>query len=57
MEIAASVLINRCRDMSLNINSNNIFSCNWVKIFGIKVDSRQNLEHHISDLCKYAARQ
>ena len=43
--------------MSLNINSNNIFSSNWVKVLGIKIDSRRNFELHVSDLCKSAAIQ
>ena len=44
-------------DMSLNINSNNIFSSNGVKLLGIKIDSRRNFELHVSDLYKSAARQ
>ena len=43
--------------MSLNINSNNIFSSNWVKLLGIKIDSRRNFDLHISVLCISAARQ
>ena len=35
-------------DMSLNINSSNIISSNWVKLLGIKINSR---------LCKFATRQ
>ena len=34
--------------MSLNINSNNIISSNWVKLLGIKINSR---------LFKFATRQ
>ena len=43
--------------MSLNINSSNIFSLNWVKVLGIKIDSRRNFELHVSDSCKSAAIQ
>ena len=43
--------------MSLNINSNSIIFSNWVKILGIKIESRLNFEPHVSDLCKSAARQ
>ena len=43
-------------DMSLNINSNNIISSNWIKLLGIKIDNRLNFEPHVSDLCKSAAR-
>ena len=43
--------------MSLNINSSNIFSLNWVKVLRIKTDSRRNFELHVSDLCKSAAIQ
>ena len=32
--------------MSLNINSNSIISSNWVKLLGIKIDSRLNFEPH-----------
>ena len=35
-------------DMSLNINSSNIISSNWVKLLGIKINSI---------LCKFATRQ
>ena len=44
-------------DLSLNINSNNIFSSKWVKLLGIKIDSRRSFELHVSDLHKSAARQ
>ena len=37
--------------------SNNIISSNWVKLFGIKFDSRLSFEPRVSDLCKSSARQ
>ena len=43
--------------MNLNFNNNNIISSNWVKLRGIKIDSRLNFEPHVSDLYKSAARQ
>ena len=44
-------------DMSLNINSNSRISSNWVKLLGIKIDSRLNFEPHVNDSCKSATRQ
>ena len=44
-------------DINLNFNNNNIISSNWVKLRGIKIDSRLNFEPHVSDLYKSAARQ
>ena len=44
-------------DILLSINSNSIISSNWVKLLGIKIDSRLNFESHVSELCKSAARQ
>ena len=41
--------------MNLNISSNNIFSSNWVKLLGIKIDTRRNFELHVSDLFKAEA--
>ena len=44
-------------DASLNFNSNNIISSNWLKLLGIKIEGTVNFEPDVSNLCKSAAIQ
>ena len=44
-------------DASLNFNSNNIISSNWLKLLRIKIEGTVIFEPDVSNLCKSAAIQ